>query len=63
MIVGFIGVKRIMGFVGLEFVVVHVVIDVSGLAKSANSLKTRSLQLCLLRSGLDRWARGVTCSR
>ena len=37
-----------MSFMGVEFVVVNVVVGAGGLVKSAYSLKTKSLQLCLL---------------
>ena len=42
-----------MGLVGVEYVVVHVMVNADGLAKSAYSLKTESLQFHLLRSGFD----------
>ena len=44
-VVGFIGVKCIMGLIGMEYVVVGAA---DGLAKLAYSLKIESLQLCLL---------------
>ena len=40
MVVGFMGVERIVGFM-----VVHMMVDVGGLIKSAYSLKIGSLQL------------------
>ena len=43
-VVGFIGMKHIMGLMGMEYVVVHVVVSVDGLAKSVYSLKTEPLQ-------------------
>ena len=43
MILGFRGVKCIVGFMGVEYVVVHVVAGADGLAKSAYSLKIGSL--------------------
>ena len=38
----------------VEYMVVHAVVDAGGLAKYAYSLKIRSLQLRLFRSGFDR---------
>ena len=46
---GFMGVERIVGFVRVEYMVVHVVVGVGGLAKFAYSLKIRSSQLRLFR--------------
>ena len=46
----FVGVECIVGFVGVEFVVVHVVVGVGILTMSTYSSKTRSLQLHLLQS-------------
>ena len=54
MILDFMGVERIVGLMGVEFVVVHVVINASDLAKFAYSLKTKFVQLCLLRLGFGR---------
>ena len=61
MVVRFVEVEHIVGFVELEFVVVHVVVGAGGLTKSTYSSKTGSLQLCLLRSGFGRGAQGVAC--
>ena len=47
MVMGFVGVERIVGLMRVEYVVV----DADGLAKSAYSLKTVSLQLRLLQLG------------
>ena len=47
MVVGFVGVERIAGLMIVDFVVVHVVVDASGLTKSAYSLKIGSLELFL----------------
>ena len=40
MIVGFVGVEHIVGFVEMEFVVVHVIVGVGVLIKSTYSSKT-----------------------
>ena len=63
MVVGFVGAECVVGFMEVEFVVVHVLIDVHVLTKSTYSSKIRSLQLCLLWSFFEPWARGVTCLR
>ena len=63
MVVGFVEVEHIVGFVGVEFVVAHVVVGSGGLTKSTYSSKTGSLQLCVLRLGFGRGARGMACSR
>ena len=42
--------EHIESFMGVEYVVVHVVVDAGGLAKSVYSLETKSLQLHLLWS-------------
>ena len=57
------GASQVVGFVGVELVVVRLMVSSDVLTKSAYSLKTGSLQLCLVRSGFGRQARGVTCSR
>ena len=44
MVVGFIGIEHIMGLMGIEYVVVHVMVSVDGLAKSTYPLKTEPLQ-------------------
>ena len=46
-----------MGFLGVKFMVIGV--DV--LSKSTYSSKIKSLQLFLLQSGFNHWARGVAC--
>ena len=61
MVMGFVGEERIVSFVGVEFMAIHVVASVGVLIKSAYSSKTRSLQLRLLRLGFGWWARGVAC--
>ena len=53
----------VVGFVGVELVVVRLMFSSDVLTKSAYSLKTESLQLCLLRSGFGRQARGVESPR
>ena len=53
----------VVGIVGVELMVVFFMVNSDVLTKSAYSLKTWSLQLCLLRSGFDRQARGVACMR
>ena len=57
------GVKRILGFVRMEFMVVHVVVDAHVLIKSTSLVKAGSLQLCLLWSAFSPRARGVACPR
>ena len=61
MVVGFMGVERIVGLMRVEYVVAHMMVDVSSLAKSAYLLKTGSLQLRLLRLGFGRRVRGMIC--
>ena len=51
-VVGFIGMEHITGLMGMEYVVVHVVVSVDGLAKSVYSLKTESLQILPTSIGL-----------
>ena len=58
MVVGFVGVERIVGFM-----VVHMVVDAGGLTKSAYSLKIGSLQLRIFWFGFGLRVRGVTCPR
>ena len=53
----------VMGFVGVEFMVVHMVVGASVLIKSACSLKTGYLQLRLFRSGFGPQAQEVACPR
>ena len=43
MVVGFVGVKCIVDIMGVEFVIIHVVVDVHVLTKSSYSSKTESL--------------------
>ena len=52
-----------MGLMIVDFVVVHVVVDASGLTKSAYSLKIGSLELRLLWLGFSRRAQGMACKR
>ena len=56
--------EHIVGFMGVEFVVVHdMVVDASVLTKSTYSSNTGSLQLCLFRLGFGRQARVVAHPR
>ena len=48
MLVGFVGVELIVSFMGVEFVVVHMLVDAHILTKSTYSVKTESLQFCML---------------
>ena len=48
MVVGFVGEEHIAGLMIVDFMAVHVVVDASGLTKSAYSLKIGSLELRLL---------------
>ena len=52
-----------MGFVGVDFVVVHMFVDAHVLTKSAYWSKIGSSQFFLLRLVFGPWARGVACSR
>ena len=52
MVVGYVGAKSVVGFMEVEFVVVHMSIDVHVLTKFGDSTKTGSLQLYLLWSVL-----------
>ena len=58
MVVGFVGAKRVMSFVEVEFMVVHMPRIAHNLTKSALPTKTRSLQLYLIWSVFSPRARG-----
>ena len=58
----FVGVERIVGFVGVEFVVVHMVVGAHVLT-TANLVKTGSLQFNFLRSAFSPMAQGLACPR
>ena len=53
----------VVGFVEVEFVVVHVSISAHVLTKFASSAKVESLQLYLMWSVFGPRTRGVPCSR
>ena len=50
MVMEVMGMECVVGFVGVQFVVVHMSIDVYTLTKSASSTETGSLSLYLLWS-------------
>ena len=53
----------VVGFVGVDLIVGFVVVDSCGLRKFTYSSKTGSLQLCLVQLGFGRGAEGVACLR
>ena len=63
MVVGFVGIWCIVGFVEVEFVVVHVPTNSHVLTKSASSEKTVYSQLYQLCLDFGPRARGVACLR
>ena len=63
MSVGLVGVERIASFMGVEFVVVHVLIDACVLTNFAYSPKTGFSQIRLLRSVFEPQTQGVACPK
>ena len=63
MVVRFVGTECIVGFMEVEFMVVHVSINAHVLTKSAYLGKTRYSQSCLLWSIFEPRAQGVACPR